>query len=66
MTQPTCAQTATAIQGTVLTELAKLDLGAPAHTPAVLFAPIRWYGGLVSRLSGLINETDTTLTVVNK
>jgi hypothetical protein len=37
---------AAAIQGAVLTELAKLDLGAPSSADC-LFRPITWAGGIM-------------------
>jgi hypothetical protein len=57
------AQIATAIQGAVLTELGKLDLG-PSSTPDCLFRPpIGWYGGLLISVDNAPIVANTTLTV---
>ena len=66
---------ATAIQGAVLTELARLDLHAEKSTKAsataaggsigggFLYNPINWHGGIMIGLDGVENAVRNTLTV---
>jgi hypothetical protein len=66
---------ASAIQGAVLTELAKLDLhgdqgkakpGAPAPDgPSYLYRPILWNGGLLLKAEELAAAASSNLTVSN-
>ncbi len=68
---------ASAIQGTVLTELAKLDLQEEpkdkAAAPAVsglggsfLYNPLKWYGGLLLKAVDVNMAASSVFTVINK
>ena len=63
---------ASAIQGAVLTELARLDLHAERSTAKAaggsssggfLYAPITWRGGIMIGIDGVENAVRNTLTV---
>jgi hypothetical protein len=66
---------ASAIQGAVLTELARLDLqgdqgkgktGAPAPSgPSYLYRPILWNGGLLLKAEELASAASSNLSVTN-
>jgi len=58
------AKIATAIQGAVLTELAKLDLGTASPAPELLYRPIAWAGGIMIPPGELQSILGTTLTAV--
>jgi hypothetical protein len=57
-------QIATAIQGAVLDELAKLDLGG--SSPDFLFRPITWAGGQMIPPDVVGTVLNSTLTVTAK
>jgi hypothetical protein len=59
------AKIATAIQGAVLTELARLDLGAASPAPECLYRPISWAGGIMIPPGELQSVLGTTLTAVS-
>jgi hypothetical protein len=54
-----------AIQGAVLAELAQLDLGAPT-SPACLFVPIKWAGGIMIPPDIVQTVTGQTFTITVK
>ena len=60
---------ASAIQGAVLTELARLDLGGGAPAADCLFRPVNWRGGMmipVAELAGIAGSTLTVATTQTK
>jgi hypothetical protein len=59
------AKIATAIQGAVLTELAKLDLGTASPQPECLYRPIHWAGGIMIPPEELPSVLNSTLTAVS-
>ena len=66
-------QIASAIQGTVLTELARLDLGASSapNVPggsggSFLYRPINWAGGIMIPAAEAAAAAKTTLAVATK
>ena len=56
---------ATAIQGAVLTELAKLDLGSKPSAADCLFRPITWRGGQMIP-PGLLGQAQGTILGVTE
>jgi len=64
---------AAAIQGAVLTELARLDLGA-GQKPAAggapvedfLYRPVHWYGGLLIHADEVLAARGSTVTVTSR
>jgi hypothetical protein len=73
------AKIASAIQGAVLTELARLDLhedpakgkvsgaaGGEPPSPSFLYRPIKWYGGLLLKAEAIATAAGTHLTAGNQ